>query len=82
MEKQIGEVSLFFSKAGVAAVKLSDSLSIGDKIHIKGHTTDFEQKVSSMQIEGKSIQKAKKDEHVGIKVTERVRPNDKVYLVK
>jgi putative protease len=82
MEKQIGEVSMFFSKAGVAAVKLSDSLNIGDKIHIKGHTTDFEQKVSSMQIENENIQKAKKGQHVGIKVLDRVRPNDKIYLVK
>lgn len=82
MEKLVGEVSLFFSKVNVAAVKLSGDLSVGDKIHVKGHTTDFEQKVSSMQIEGKSLQKVKKGEHVGIKVVEKVRPNDKVYIVK
>jgi putative protease len=82
MEKQVGEVSMFFSKVGVAAVKLSDTLSIGDKIHIKGHTTDFEQKVSSMQLENKNLQKAKKGEHVGVKVIDKVRPNDKVYIVK
>ena len=82
MEKLVGEVFIFFSKAEVAAIKLSGDLTVGDKIHIKGHTTDFEQKVSSMQIEGKNLQKAKKGEQVGIKVSEKVRPNDKVYIVK
>ncbi len=82
MEKLVGEISMFFSKVGVAAVKLSDALSVGDKVHIKGHTTDFEQKISSIQLEGKALQKAKKGEHVGIKITEKVRPNDKVYIVK
>ena len=82
VEKEVGEVSMFFNKVGVAAVKLFGDLSVGDKIHIKGHTTDFEQKISSMQIEGKSLQKAKKGEHVGIKVSGKFRPNDKVYIVK
>ncbi len=81
-EKQVGEVSTFFGHINVAAIKLSGELNVGDKVHFKGHTTDFEQKVSSMQIEGKSLQKAKKGEHVGIKVKDRVRPNDKVFLVK
>jgi len=82
MEKEVGEVSIFFSKAEVAAVRLSSGLKVGDKIHFKGHTTDFEQILSSMQIEGKNIQKAGPGEHVGIKVSEKVRPNDKVFLVK
>ena len=81
-EREVGEVSTFFSQISVAAIKLSGALSAGDKIHIKGHTTDFKQKVSSMQIEGKKVEKAKKGNHVGIKVAERVRPNDKIFLVK
>ena len=81
-ENEVGEVSTFFSQINVAAIKLSNSLSVGDKIHLKGHTTDFKQKVSSMQIEGKKVEKAKKGEHIGIKVSDRVRPNDKVLLVK
>ncbi len=81
-EKEIGEVSTFFGHIGVAAIKLSGALSAGDKIHVKGHTTDFHQKVSSMQIEGKKVEKTKKGDHVGIKVSERVRPGDKVFLVK
>ena len=81
-EKEIGIVSSYFGHAEVAAIKLSGKLEVGDKIHIKGHTTDFEQKVESIQIERKEITKAKKRDHIGIKVSEKVRPNDKVFLVK
>lgn len=81
-EKEIGVVSSYFSNAGVAAIKLSGKLEVGDKIHIKGHTTDFEQKVESMQIERKDIKEAKKGDHIGIKVPEKVRPNDKVFLTE
>jgi len=81
-EKQIGKVSSYFSHAEVAAIKLSGALKVGDKIHIKGHTSDFEQKVDSMQINRKPVKAAKKGDEIGIKVKEKVRPNDKVYLVK
>jgi len=81
-EKEIGRISGFFSHVGVAAIKLSSGLKVGDKVHIKGHTTDFEVKIGSMQIEKKSVKTAKKGDHIGIKVPEKVRPNDKVFLVK
>ena len=81
-EKAIGVVSSYFSHVGVAAIKLSGKLKVGDKVHIKGHTTDFEVKVSGMQIERKDVKEAKKGEHIGIKVPDKVRPNDKVFLVK
>lgn len=81
-EKEIGNVSSFFSKVNVAAIKLSGKLKVGDKIHIKGHTTDFEEEVKSMQIEGKDMKEAKKGDHIGIKVSEKVRPNDKVFLAE
>ncbi len=81
-EKEIGEVSSYFSHVNVAAIKLSSSLKVGDKIHIKGHTTDFEQKIKSMQIDKKPVEKAKKGDHIGIKVQEKVRPNDKVFLIE
>ncbi len=80
--KEIGEISSYFSHVGVAAIKLSGGLKTGDKIHVKGHTTDFETKISSMQIEHKVVKQAKKGDHIGIKVPEKVRPNDKVFLVK
>ncbi len=81
-EKEIGTVSSYFGHAEVAAIKLSGKLKVGDKIHIKGNTTDFEQEIESMQIERKEIKEAKKGDHIGIKVPEKVRPNDKVFLVK
>ena len=80
-EKEVGKVSSYFGHANVAAIKLTAALKKGDKIHVKGHTTDFEQKVSSIQIEKDKVEKAKKGDHIGIKVSERVRPNDKVFLV-
>jgi|TARA_Y100000310_G_C20662955_1_gene805793 putative protease len=81
-EKEIGIVSSYFTHVDVAAIELSKGLKVGDKVHIKGSTTDFVVKVNSMQIEKKSVKTAKKGDHIGIKVPERVRPNDKVYLAK
>ncbi|MFH1365127.1 MAG: translation elongation factor-like protein [archaeon] len=80
-EKEIGVVSGYFSHVGVAAIKLSAPLSVGDKIRIKGATTDFELEVEEIQIEREPVEKAKKGAHVGIKVPEKVRPNDKVFLI-
>ncbi len=80
-EKQIGTVSGFFSHVGVAAIKLSGDLKVGDKVKIKGNTTDFETQVREIQIERKPIKKAKAGDHIGIKVPEKVRPSDKVYLI-
>ena len=81
-EKEVGKVSSYFSHVSVAAIKLSSNLKIGDKIHIKGQTTDFEEEIKGMQIEKKEVDKAKKGDHIGIKVSEKVRPGDKVFLVK
>jgi len=81
-EKEIGRVSSYFSHVGVAAIKLSGKLKVGDKVHVKGATTDFEVPVKSMQIERKGVKTAKKGDHIGIKVPEKVRPSDRVFLVK
>ena len=81
-EKEIGEISSYFSHVEVAAIKLSGKLKVGDKIQIKGGTTDFEIDVDDIQIDRKSVEKAGKGEHVGIKVPEKVRPNDKVFLIE
>ena len=82
MEKEIGVVSSYFSQVCVAAIKLSDGLKIGEKVHIKGNTTDFEIKIGEIQIERKPVKQAKKGDHIGIKVPDKVRPNDKVFLIK
>ena len=80
-EKEIGVVSSYFSHVDVAAIKLSGKLKVGDKVHLKGYTTDFETEIDEIQIERKVVKNAKKGDHIGIKVPEKVRPNDKVLLV-
>jgi putative protease len=80
-ENEIGIVSGYFNHVSVAAIKLLGTLKVGDRIRIKGATTDIELDVEEIQIERKPVEEAKKGEHVGIKVPEKVRPNDKVFLV-
>ena len=77
--KYIGRVSAFFAHPSAAIIELEDSLKVDDKIRIKGHTTDFEQVIESMQIEHETIQEAKKGQSIGIKVKERTRGHDVVY---
>jgi translation initiation factor IF-2 len=82
-EELVGKVVKFFSKPGVAAVEItSGTLRVGDSIRIKGHTTDLEETVGSMQIEKESIEEAEPGFLVGIKVKDRVREGDKVFKVK
>jgi translation elongation factor EF-1alpha len=78
---EIGTVTDFFAKPVVAGIELSATLRTGDKIHIKGSTTDMELIVESMQIERVNITEGKPGDLVGIKVLDRVRRGDKVYRV-
>jgi putative protease len=80
-EEMIGQVSDFFSRPVVAGIEMTGTIKVGDKIHIKGHTTDLELVVDSMQIDNVNVSEAKVDDSVGIKVTDRVRRGDKVYKV-
>jgi len=80
-EEEIGRVSDFFARPVVAGIELSQTLKLGDKIHIKGHTTDMELIVDSMQINNVDVQEAKAGDSVGVKVSERVRRGDTVYKV-
>jgi len=76
---EVGRVTHFYPKISVAIVELKAPLSIGDKILIKGATTNFEQKVESMQMEHKNIERAEAGQIIGLKVNQRARENDKVY---
>jgi putative protease len=80
-EVEIGKVTDFFTQPVVAGIELTGTLKIGDKIHIKGSTTDMELAIESMQIERINITEAKPGDLVGIKVPDRVRRGDKVYKV-
>ncbi len=81
-EEKVGIVVKFFAKPSVAAIKITDgTLSIGERIKIKGHTTDFEDTVTSMQEENHSIEKASPGQVIGVRVKERVREHDLVYKI-
>jgi len=82
MDKKIGLVTHYFDKIGVAVIKLSGRLKVGDKIRIETPDGDFTQNVDSMQIDKESIQNAKKGQEVGIKVEESVKENNFVYLTE
>jgi len=80
-EKEIGVISHYFGNISVGIIELKAPLKVGDKIHIKGAHDDYAQVIESMQIEHVNVEKAKKGDSIGIKVTEKVHVNDKVYLV-
>ena len=80
-EEIIGKVSDFFAHPVVAGIELTATLKMGDKIHIKGHTTDLELTIDSMQINNVDVQQAKAGDSIGVKVGERVRRGDTVYKV-
>ena len=76
---EIGHITHFFSKINVAVLELTAPLAVGDRILVKGPTTDFEQVVDSMQIEHENIPKAEAGQSVGLKVAEHVKERDVVY---
>lgn len=80
-EVEIGTVNDFFARPVVAGIELTEPVKVGDRIHIKGHTTDLEIIVESMQINNVNVTQAKAGDSVGIKVPERVRRGDTVYKI-
>ena len=82
MEEELGRVTHYFSKIGVAAIEITHgTLSVGDTIHVKGHTSDFTQKVDSMQLDGKAVAQATVGQSVGFKVAQHAREHDAVFKV-
>jgi len=79
--KEAGKVIHYFKNINVGVIALSGALSVGDSIKIKGMTTDFDQKVDSMQIDKNKIEKGKKGQEIAIKVSGQVRKGDIVYKV-
>jgi len=77
--KQIGTVSNYFDHVKVAAIKLTAPLKVGDIVQITGGEVDFEQKVASMQIQREKVDKAKKGDEIGIRVSKKVRKGYKVF---
>ena len=79
--KKIGKVTHYYGNIDVAILKLTNSLKVGDRIKFEGHGVDFEQDVSSMQINHESVEKAKKGDDVGLKVNQPVKEGAEVTLV-
>ncbi len=78
-EDAIGAITHYFSHLGVAAVNVSATLRVGDRIHILGHTTDIEQEVTSMEVEHAHVQQAGPGDDVALKVIDHVREHDRIY---
>ena len=80
-ENLVGKVTHFFGRPSVGMIELSDSLKVGDTIHIKGKSSDFTQPVSSMRIEFTDVNEAKAGDLIGTKVDQKVHKDDQVYKV-
>ena len=81
-EEEVAVIVKFFAKPSVAALEVtSGTIKIGDMLKYKGHTTDFTEEITSMEIDNQAVTEAKVGDLVGVKVKERVRENDKVYKV-
>ncbi len=81
-EELIGKVTHYFGKAQVAGIEITEGqLSVGDTIHVVGHTSDFTQRIDSMQIDRVQAESAKVGDEIGIKVVEHAREHDQVYRV-
>ena len=79
--QEVGRVSHFFARISVAVIELTATLSVGDRILIKGPTTNLEQTVDSMEIEHQKVQRAVAGQSIGMKVKSRVRESDVVYKI-
>jgi putative protease len=83
MEEEIGRITHYFPKIGVAGIEITvGSLKVGETVRIKGHTSDVTQTVESLQQEHLSVPEIKKGVSAGMKVKEHVREGDRVYKVK
>lgn len=80
-EKEIGKITHYYGHINVGIIELTDVLRTGDTVHIKGSSSDFTQAVESIQIEHASVPEAKAGDSVGIKVSQKAHPHDKVYKV-
>lgn len=80
--KEIGKVTHYYSKIGVAIVELSGGLNVGDRVRIQGGSHDFEQEVSSIEVEHQSVETAKKGDIIGLKVNEKTPEGATVYKVE
>jgi translation elongation factor EF-1alpha len=82
MEDPIGKVTHYFGNIGVAAVRLTGPLAVGDQVHVKGHTTDITQTIDSLEVEHQKVAKAGRGDEVAFKVSDKARTGDQVFRVR
>ncbi len=81
-EQRVGVVIHYWDKIGVAGVRLTEGeLNVGDEIHVKGHTSDFTQRVDSIQLEHETVELARPGHDIGVRVVEQAREHDAVFKV-
>ena len=77
---QVGKITHYFPKIGVAIIEVTDgSIKVGDEVHIKGKTTDFRQRIISIEIDYEKIEIAEPGQTIGVRVEESVRQGDLAY---
>ena len=81
METKIGYITHFYNRISVAVLSLTDTLELGDRVHIFGHSTDFEQNITSMEIEHQKVTSVGPEDEVALKVIEPVRKGDVIYKI-
>jgi len=78
-QTKVGSITHYYDRIGVAVMEVLAPVKVGDRIKIKGHEREFEQKVASMQIEHENVEKAKKGDNIGLKIEQPVKKGDEVY---
>ncbi len=79
--QEIGRVEDYFAKVGVIAFRVGRAIEVGDRIRVEGHTTGFNQKVKSIQIDHETVERARRGASIGIKVGKRCRRGDRIYKI-
>ena len=80
MDQKIGSVTHYYSNINVGTIKLDGDLKVGDKVKFKGNTTDFDQEITEMQFNHEGVESASAGQEIGVKVSEKVRTGDEVFL--
>ena len=78
---RIGRVTHYYDKLNVAVLALTEAIRLGDTVHILGHSTDFRQEVTSLQVERQPVSEARPGQDVALKVAQRVHPHDAVFKI-
>jgi len=80
-EHKVGQISHYFNEIGVAGIEVTDTIHVGDVVHITGHTSDFTQKVDSIEIDHVHVDEAGAGDSIGVKLVDRARVHDEVFVV-